>query len=235
MDDLFTRIYEWAQPYLVTTGEVLSSPLAQRIYAVAAIILALWISIRIALSQYRWVKQLGLGYFEKVFRGPKPERKQKIEQQLLQAKEFKRRQLFKGFGRLGLLVFFGLILPSAILITVLLNYSWFGFENNLFVRADDESIAVGSPTPIEVFVYALSQLTHGVLLDTMEVFRADFSAIQHDRHNVGAGLIVLGYRSFVGIYTAAITLFLYKAVQAARNSSNRVAELEAASIELAGK
>lgn len=213
-DDSIYRDFHWARDELLAAWAAaephLTSDLAIRIYALLGALFVLALSVFLSYRLMSKLKGIEDAAFVLKPRGRKPMRPEAVkdaQDRLLQFRKIMWRSYF-----LTLLVFLvcGFLIPSAGLYFGGAYYGWFDPFGTPFVSLHGgEPVTVPHSTELALFI--LNQLTHGALMDFLEVFHLDFGAIANNPANYPFSFAVFVYRSFVGTFAFALLFFLRRA------------------------
>lgn len=195
-------------PVLDAIGAALTSEAALLVYSWTGVLLIASISVSIGVQRFLSADQNLHVELHKILKkpGPVPTRAETI-----QARRDARNEVLKSFARqLGVTAFFVMGIPLAGLAVVTIASDWFFAGQPLFVdRLTGDP--VGQPSNIQLGLFILDQLLKGALLDFMEVFRVQFSAIENSTTNWPYSGLVLGFRVLLDVYALAMIAKLLRA------------------------
>ncbi|MGB5948393.1 MAG: hypothetical protein WBG82_03655 [Parvibaculum sp.] len=202
--DHAVRQYHAALPYLVSDGAI-------RLYilfaAFSVLALSVWLSYR-SMSKLKGIEE---DVFAIKRRGPKPTKPASIDAARDRLNAFRKVMWRAYFLTLLVFVISGFLIPSTGLYLSGVYYKWLDPMGAPFVSLHGGDV-VTSPHDAELALFVVNQLTHGALMDFLEVFHVDFGAIANNPENYLFSFAVLTYRSFVGTFAFALLFFLRRAI-----------------------
>jgi hypothetical protein len=202
--DLAATGWAWAQPILTSNNAI-------RLYVLALAFLILGISIFYASRLTVELRSIAVAAFTYKRRGRKASKRESVEKARKELLEF-RKKMWSHYGKLILaFIVCGFLIPSIGLYLCAIYYDWLDPTTKPFVM-NSGNIVVEAPQQAQLFVFVLDQLMRGSLMDFMEVFRYDFSAITNNPSNYPFSVAIFLFRSFVGTFATALTLILWQAV-----------------------
>jgi len=192
---------ERVEPFLEAAGAAFSSDTALLVYSWLLVFLIVTASIAIGIRRFFAADTELRRELRAILNrpGPNPSRAETI-----QLRKDARNEVLKTFMRqLSVTAFFVMGIPLIAIALVSVCNDWFFPGQVLFVdRSSGESVA--TPSGVQLFLFVLDQLLKGALLDFMEVFRIQFSAIENATANWPYSGLVLGFRVLIDFYALAI-------------------------------
>lgn len=190
------------------------SQTAQRYYVIIGLGILLFFSVWYAVKQMRYLRDIDLeAELEKNYPGPRPTTPDGRNKRKQQLDDFRNKKWKLIRSRLYRFVTLGLFVPSTSFFFVSLYYGWFDSNSIPFVDSmSGEQLTYGSPS--QIFIFVVDQFAKGAIMDILEVFRIDIGILTNNPQDIYFTVIVLAYRLFIGVFTATILLFLYRAFRA---------------------
>ncbi|HEY4345931.1 MAG TPA: hypothetical protein VGN05_16390 [Parvibaculum sp.] len=214
MDDSIYRDFYWARDQIELWWAMawphLTSDVAMRLYVVVAALAILVGSIYLAYRMMSELRKIELGEFAFRQRGRKPRTQKSIDTLRERIKEFRARRWRFFLTRLAALLVFGFIIPSTGLYLSGAYYDWFDATHHAFVAIHGGDV-VAAPRPMILLAFVFNQLSHGTMMDFLEVFHVDFGQVVNNPDNYAFSLAVFLYRSFVGTFAVVLLFFIRRA------------------------
>lgn len=201
--DWLSRKYGAALPYL-------TSDLAIRLYVLLGALTVLIASVIYAYRLMAELRRVEVDTFTVKPRGRKPVKPESVERARERLLAFRRSMWRNYLKLLAVFVICGFLIPSAGLFLAGIYYNWFDPAGIPFVSLNDNS-PVTNPEIWATAKFVVNQLSHGALMDFLEVFDKDLGEIANNPDNYLFSLTVFFYRGFVGTFAFALMLFAHRA------------------------
>lgn len=220
VDDSIWRDYYAAADWVNATWALwqpsLTSEFAIRIYVLIGFGFVLAASITLAYRLMARLKKVEEATFILKPRGRKPVKPESIAKAQAKLLAFRDKMWRDYITLISVFIICGFIIPSVGLYFAGTYYDWFDSSKNAFVTIQDNS-AVNNPKWNDLLAFVANQLSHGALMDFLEVFRKDVGQITNDPNNYLFSTAVFIYRSFVGTFAFALLFFVRRAAVIAWN------------------
>lgn len=203
MDHIWTELVAWAGPILRYLLAAATSWLAQRIYVLAG-------AAAIVIASVRFAGKQSADYFPMPKRrGRKPIRRASIQKALDKAHQFEDARTLTFLRRTAMVVVFGFVVPSALLLIGLRYYAWFRPGAAPLLATNGCYTAEAHPSIWQTARFVASQLTMGItdsrlsgsLITGTSNLHPSLSYLPSD--SVVSGLVVF-YRYFIGAFTTLL-------------------------------
>ncbi|MGB3808968.1 MAG: hypothetical protein WA943_02665, partial [Parvibaculum sp.] len=186
MDDSIYRDFYWAADRIefwwAIAWPYLKSDAALRLYVIAFAFIILGDSIYLAYRMMSDLRKIELGEFAFRQKGRKPRTQKAIDNLRERIKDFRAQRWRFFLTRLAALLVFGFVVPSIGLYLSGIYYDWFDTSQHAFVSISSGEI-VAAPRPAILTCFVLNQLSHGTMMDLLEVFHVDFGQITNNPGN----------------------------------------------------
>ena len=212
-DDIFRDYYtawNWLQARWVEAEPVLTSDAAMRLYVLIAGVITLALSILIAYRLMARLQTVEEATFSYKRRGPRATRPETIERLRNELLAFRKKMWRDYLYLLAVFVICGFIIPSLALFFGGAFYDWFDPAGKAFITLSSNQI-VPHPQRLDIASFVVNELTHGTLMDFLEVFHIEMGRIINNPDNYTFSLAVFLYRSFVGTFAFALLFFIRRA------------------------
>lgn len=207
----YYRAWDWLQARWLEVEPTLTSEFAMRIYVLLAGVVTLGLSILIAYRLMARLQTVEEATFTYKRRGPKATRPETIERLRNELLTFRKKMWRDYLYLLAVFVICGFIIPSLALFFGGAFYDWFDPAGKAFVALNGNEI-VSHPHTLDIASFVINELTHGTLMDFLEVFHIEMGKIINNPNNYTFSLAVFLYRSFVGTFAFALLFFIRRAV-----------------------
>lgn len=202
--DWLARKYDTALPYL-------TSDLAIRLYVLLGAMTFLVASVIYAYRLMAELRHVELDAFTVKPRGRKPMKPESVERARERLLAF-RQSMWCNYGKLlAVFIICGFLIPSVGLFFAGVYYNWFDPAGIAFVSLNDNS-PVTNPEIWATAKFVANQLSHGALMDFLEIFHIDLGEIANNPDNYFFSGSVFLYRTFVGTFAFAMLFFLRRAI-----------------------
>lgn len=189
----------------------LTLDVAIRIYVLAVAFIILAGSIHLAYRTMSDLRKIELGEFAFRQRGRKARKPKAIAELRKRIEKFRAKRWRFFLTRLAALLVFGFAVPSICLYLCGAYYDWFDATHRAFVSLHSGE-TVPAPRPAILICFVINQLSHGTMMDLLEVFHLDFGQVANNPDNYAFSLAVFLYRSFVGTFAVVLLFFIRRAV-----------------------
>lgn len=201
-DNIFQDLY--------VAAEVLSSADAIRIYALLATLLVLTFSILIAFHIKNELEEIAGDVFIVTKRGRPPRKPKSVADAIEKLKHVRKTIWWRYFWNLVVFTICGFLIPTLALYLGAAFYEWFIPDQKPLLLSATKAI-IDSPTPEQLWSFALNQLSHGALNDYPEVFGREFGNVTNNPDNIIFSSAVVVYRLIVGAFGLVLPYFIARA------------------------
>jgi hypothetical protein len=161
----------------------------------------------------------------KQFSGRSPIRRRSIQRRIRQLRDFAQRKWIDTGFRAVMMVIFGIVVPGALLATIVAYKGWlFAPENQPILVGAEPAIEQLEPRQLGIFL--ADQTLKGAANDIAEVFEIDVGDVANNPRNIVFSTLVVVYRLVSGGVAIAIIYLLYRLIGSARKVNDAIAELE---------
>jgi hypothetical protein len=213
-DSIYRDLYvaaDWIRAWWAWAQPILTSDDAIRIYILGGALIILTISIVYANRLTVELRSIAVAAFTYKKRGRKVTKPESIARARTELLQF-RKKMWSHYGKLiTAFLVCGFLIPSIGLYLGSIYYGWLDPTNKPFVSMHGNS-AIDAPQQGQLLVFVLDQLMRGALMDFMEVFRYDVSAISNNPSNYPFSVAIFLFRTFVGTFATALCFVLWQAI-----------------------
>lgn len=202
-------IWEYVQFFAARVWQILSAPLAQRLYVVAIGTAAIVFALIRARGQKGFLEEISADYFDVGFPGRQPTLPKSIRKRLERIRQERGKRTRAVWLSIGELVALGVVLPALLLALGTFFYAW--FDPSVAALLEDRSGSpIASPTPWQIAVYVSDHLLRGGLFDLMEVFKLHASNVTNNRHAYGYTVGLFLFHLYVEGFFLVVLITLAK-------------------------
>jgi len=226
MDHMWTELVAWSGPILRALVAAATSWLAQRIYVLAG-------AGAIVIASVKFASKQSADFFPMPRpRGRKPIRRASIQKALDKASRFQSARTLTFLRRTAMVVVFGFVVPSALLLLGVRYYAWFRPGAAPLLATNGCYAAAAHPSIWETAQFVASQLTMGItdsrlsgsLITGTSNLRPSLGYMPSDR--VVSGMVVF-YRYFIGAFTTLLIRLGLSTFRAVTSVDQNMKELQA--------
>lgn len=200
----------WRQS-LQSIQELAVAPSTHRFVVLAVGVIILLLSLRWAFRQIALLRGVEFNDFVKAFPGRAPQDPERIKKRNEAIAAYRNHRWLGLFRSLTALILFGFVIPTVMFYAAANYYSWFDASGSPFLDAATDQ-PVQQVTASGVWLFIVSQIAKGSLMDVFEVFHLDVGAITNNPHDVAFSAGVLVFRTITGIFATVVGVFVWKAL-----------------------